>query len=112
MSSINNGGSTAASAAASDLVGYPATITMAHHKRYAKRTTRYDKSHLDMAVDLVIKNKLSMRAASHIYKIPFSTLRTRKVFLTSGMTASEYAKLSKQQQGSWQHTLFLLCLVN
>jgi len=112
MSSINNGGSTAASAAASDLVGYPATITMAHHKRYAKRTTRYDKSHLDMAVDLVIKNKLSMRAASHIYKIPFSTLRTRKVFLTSGMTASEYAKLSKQQQGNKEKKRFSASMVD
>ena len=55
-----------------------------------KRKTFYDKSHLDLAVDMVIKNKLSMRAASHIYNIPFSTLRTRKVYLTSSLpTATE-----------------------
>lgn len=76
-----------------NMVGYPATLT--NHKRYQKRRSFYDKAHLDMAVDLVIKNKLSMRAASHIYKIPFSTLRTRKVFLTCGMTAAEYDKLNK-----------------
>lgn len=80
-----------------NLDGYPATIRMSASKRYQKRRSGYDKSQLDMAVDLVIKNKLSMRAASHIYKIPFSTLRTRKVFLTSGMTAAEYDRLNKSK---------------
>ena len=46
--------------------------------RFNKRTT-YNQSQLDTAVNMVLKNRLSLRAASHIYKIPFSTLRTRKL---------------------------------
>lgn len=81
--------------------GYPNTIRLSNQlpgKHLNKRKTFYDKSHLDLAVDMVIKNKLSMRAASHIYNIPFSTLRTRKVFLTSGLPAAEYDKLHKKQK--------------
>ena len=44
-----------------------------------KNYSAYDKSTLDAAVHMVLQNKLSIRAAAHIYKIPFSTLRTRKI---------------------------------
>jgi hypothetical protein len=49
---------------------------MTHPKR---PKSGYDKNDLDIAVNMVLQNKLSLRAASHIYKIPFSTLRTRKI---------------------------------
>jgi hypothetical protein len=48
-------------------------------KQKRNNRTIYDRSQIDIAVDMVMKNKLSLRAASHIYKIPFSTLRTRKI---------------------------------
>lgn len=48
-------------------------------KQKRNKRTIYDRSQIDIAVDMVMKNKLSLRAASHIYKIPFSTLRTRKI---------------------------------
>ena len=40
---------------------------------------QYDQLQLDQAVYLVLNNKLSLRAASYIYNIPFSTLRSRKI---------------------------------
>ena len=51
-----------------------------------KRKPAYDKNALDTAVHLVLQNKLSLRAASHLYKIPFSTLRTRKITVGNKMT--------------------------
>ncbi len=48
-------------------------------KQKRNKRSVYDRTQIDVAVDLVLKNKLSLRAASHIYKIPFSTLRTRKI---------------------------------
>lgn len=48
-------------------------------KQKRNKRTVYDRSQIDVAVDMVMKNKLSLRAASHIYQIPFSTLRTRKI---------------------------------
>lgn len=51
-------------------------------RRRINKRSDTDKIKMDTAVDLVLKNKLSLRAASHLYKIPFSTLRTRKIFLS------------------------------
>jgi hypothetical protein len=44
-----------------------------------RKKSGYDKNTLDKACHMVLQNKLSLRAASHLYKIPFSTLRTRKI---------------------------------
>jgi hypothetical protein len=42
-----------------------------------KQIQPVDKQTLDLAVGLIISNKLSIRAASKIYKIPFYTLRKK-----------------------------------
>jgi hypothetical protein len=52
---------------------------MQQEKMKRNKRTIYDRSQIDVAVESVLNNKLSLRAASHIYKIPFSTLRTRKI---------------------------------
>ncbi len=54
-------------------------ISNNNRKRAIKKRNDDDKVQMDVAVNLVLKNKLSLRAAAHLYKIPFSTLRTRKI---------------------------------
>lgn len=68
-----------------------------------KRRTVYDKSNLDTAVDLVLRNKLSLRAASHIYNIPFSSLRTRKIFVENQCASG--SKMARKLMGKKTPTI-------
>jgi hypothetical protein len=54
-------------------------------KRFKMKTSKIkDSKLLDNAIDLIIKNKLSLNAASKIFTIPLSLLRTKLIIFNNG----------------------------
>jgi hypothetical protein len=44
-----------------------------------KDTKIYDSNMIEKAINLILKNKLSIRAASKLFKMPFSLLRNKSI---------------------------------